>query len=60
MRSMSSLTTIQSTWTTLNELLQDEPPVPMGTEESLDAIPWPPGWEDDDEDEVDPDDDETL
>jgi hypothetical protein len=32
----------------------------MGTEESLDAIPWPPGWEDDDEDEVDPDDDETL
>lgn len=37
-------------------VLADEPPIPMGTEETVTMTPWPPGWEDDDEeDENDPD-----
>jgi hypothetical protein len=43
----------------LNEVF-DEPTVPMGTEESIEAIPWPDEWEDEDEEDVDPDDWETL
>lgn len=41
-------------------LVEDERPPPMGTEATVTAAPWPPGWEDEDDDDADPDDWETL